>query len=372
MRPASPISHTLSSPYLPNQHQIQPNYQFKMKFSVLAAATIAQVASAHYFWDKVFMDGKQVGQPSEYIRKNTRSIAYMPTKWKNTFDNLTPDDNDFRCNFGSFKNAANTKVLEVKAGTTLAMGLGVGASMKHPGSAHVHMSMAPGNVQQYEGDGEWFKIFEEGMCDKSKSILTDAWCTWGKDRVEFKIPEATPKGDYLVRAEHIAIHGAHVGEAELYYGCLQVRITEGGNGTPGPTYKFPGAYKKTDPSFNFSIYGGMKDYPMPGPRPWTGGNGSNSSSSGTPTEQSSTSSPSPVSPVAGKNSPVSSPPSDYEDYPSSPSPAKPVADAVKPVSSPQSYPKDPTQLPPVHNSDNCKGDKKKRGRRAFREAILKA
>ena len=189
-----------------------------MKFSVLATAAIAQVASAHYFFDKCYVDGKQVGKPSEYIRKNNRPISYMPTKWKNTFDNLTPDDNDFRCNLGAFKSASTTKVLEVKAGTKLAMGLGVEATMQHPGSAHVHMSLAPGSVQQYEGDGEWFKIHEEGMCDKSKDILNKAWCTWDKDRIEFTIPAATPNGEYLIRSEHIAIHGAHDGQAEFYYG----------------------------------------------------------------------------------------------------------------------------------------------------------
>ena len=190
-----------------------------MKFSAaLATAALAHVTSAHYFFDKVFMHGQQVGKPLEYIRQNTRSVAYMPTKWKNTFDNLTPDDPDFRCNLGAFKSASRTKVLEVKAGTTLAMGLGVEATMQHPGPGLVHMTKAPGSVQEYEGDGEWFKIFEEGMCDKTKDIKGTAWCTWDKDRIEFTIPAATPNGEYLIRAEHIAIHGAHDGQAEFYYG----------------------------------------------------------------------------------------------------------------------------------------------------------
>jgi hypothetical protein len=29
--------------------------------------------------------------------------------------------------------------------------------------------------------------------------------------------------------------------------------------------KLPGGYKKTDPSFNYSVYNGYKPYPMPGP-----------------------------------------------------------------------------------------------------------
>ncbi|KAH6970463.1 hypothetical protein BKA56DRAFT_678461 [Ilyonectria sp. MPI-CAGE-AT-0026] len=67
-----------------------------------------------------------------------------------------------------------------------------------------------------------------------------------------------------------SIHGAHVGQAEFYYTCAQVKVTGGGSGVPGPTVKFPGAYKKDDSSFNFSIYSGFKEYPTPGPAVWTG------------------------------------------------------------------------------------------------------
>lgn len=79
------------------------------------------------------------------------------------------------------------------------------------------------------------------------------------------------------------------------HSCAQVKITGGGNGTPGPMIKFPGGYKKSDPSFNFSIYGGYKAYPMPGPAVWTGGS-SSSSSSVNETEAEST-----TTPVSGNN-----------------------------------------------------------------------
>jgi hypothetical protein len=67
-------------------------------------------------------------------------------------------------------------------------------------------------------------------------------------------------------------------DTDKFFSCAQVKVVGGGNGTPGPTVKFPGAYKKDDPSFNFSIYNGYKDYPMPGPEVWTGGSGSSSAS----------------------------------------------------------------------------------------------
>ncbi|KAB8076144.1 glycosyl hydrolase family 61-domain-containing protein [Aspergillus leporis] len=248
-----------------------------MKLSLLATAAIVPLVSAHYFFDTLLINDKETS-PNQYVRSNTRPEKYNPTKWVNTRDNMTPDMPDFRCNKGAFTFAGKTGTAEVKAGSKLAMKLGVGATMKHPGPAFVYMSKAPGAVNQYEGDGEWFKIFEESICDKNKDIKTDAWCTWDKDRIEFTIPASLPDGEYLIRSEHVGVHGAHAGQAEFYYECAQVKVTGGGNGTPGPTVKFPGAYKKDDPSFNFSIWGGYKDYPMPGPKVWTGDSGSGAAS----------------------------------------------------------------------------------------------
>ncbi|KAF7591400.1 hypothetical protein BBP40_001561 [Aspergillus hancockii] len=83
--------------------------------------------------------------------------------------------------------------------------------MQHPGPALVYMSKAPTTDKEYQGDGEWFKIHQESVCDKNKPNFTT------------------------------------------------LKVVSGGNGTPGPTVKFPGAYKKDDPSFNFSIWHGYKE-----------------------------------------------------------------------------------------------------------------
>ncbi|CAG8093018.1 unnamed protein product [Penicillium salamii] len=248
-----------------------------MKFSLLALAAIAPMVSAHYFFDTLVIDGKETGT-SEYVRSNTRAAKYNPTKWINTRDDMTPDVLDFRCNKGAFSFADQTGTVEVKAGSKLALKLAVGATMQHPGPAFVYMSKAPSAAKEYQGDGEWFKIHQEGVCDKSKDFTRDAWCTWDKDRIEFTIPASLPDGEYLIRPEHIGVHGAAGGEAEFYNSCAQVKVVGGGNGIPGPTVKFPGAYRKDDPSFNFSIWNGYKDYPMPGPEVWTGGSDSSSAS----------------------------------------------------------------------------------------------
>ncbi|KPI45856.1 putative endo-beta-1,4-glucanase D [Cyphellophora attinorum] len=243
-------------------------------FTALSALlTATGLAQAHYTFDRLAVNGQTVGSSWEYIRENTRQEKYMPTKFKNTIGNVTPNDNDFRCNEGSFTNAGKTKVYEVAPGDELSMILAYGAKMEHPGPAQIYMSKAPGSVTSYQGEGDWFKIKEEIVCGSTADGLQDTdWCTWGKDRLTFSIPQGTPAGEYLVRAEHVGLHRAHVDETEFYYACAQVKVTGNGSGTPSPVVKFPGAYKATDPGISFSIWNNKPNYPYNiGPAVWAGG-----------------------------------------------------------------------------------------------------
>jgi hypothetical protein len=132
------------------------------------------------------------------------------------------------------------------------------------------MSLAPGNVVDYDGSGDWFKIYQDTVCTQTGDLAHGGWCSWDTDRITFDIPASTPPGQYLVRAEHIGLHGAHVGEAEFYYSCAQVEVTGSGNGLPGPMVKIPGVYGQDDEAVNFSVYG-ASDYPfIPGPEVWSG------------------------------------------------------------------------------------------------------
>lgn len=56
--------------------------------------------------------------------------------------------------------------------------------------------------------------------------------------------------------EHIAIHEGHVGKAQFYMECAQLRISGGGNGTPSPLVKIPGLYSAQDPGIAFNKWGG--------------------------------------------------------------------------------------------------------------------
>jgi hypothetical protein len=100
------------------------------------AAVLAQSASAHYIFSKLVLNN-EVSKDWQYIRETTREKNYMPTKFSKTFDNLTPNDADFRCNLGSFSNAAKTEVATVAAGDTIGMKLFYDTSIAHPGPGQV-------------------------------------------------------------------------------------------------------------------------------------------------------------------------------------------------------------------------------------------
>jgi hypothetical protein len=128
------FSHSFDKTVLrkPLQLPITTVRHIKMMYQAVTVAFLASMmpmASAHYFFDKLVVAGQA---SPDFVRSNTRSVAYMPTKWKNTFDNTTPDSTDFRCNVGATNKGAKATA-NVKAGDSLAMTLGVGARMEHPG-----------------------------------------------------------------------------------------------------------------------------------------------------------------------------------------------------------------------------------------------
>jgi hypothetical protein len=85
-------------------------------------------------------------------------------------------------------------------------------------------------------------------------------------------PLPQPDGEYLVRSEHIAIHGAHDKQAEFYYSCAQIKV-QGGKGNSVPKgVKIPGVYQINDKAINFSVWGSATTYPtLPGPAVAAGG-----------------------------------------------------------------------------------------------------
>ncbi|EFQ25116.1 fungal cellulose binding domain-containing protein [Colletotrichum graminicola] len=244
----------------------------KATFVLSAVLGLASSASAHYTFDKLLVNGQQQGGDNTYIRKHQNS--YMPTKFKNTpSGSITPNDADFACNKGATPAA---KVMTVKAGDKVALKQAFGGTgMQHPGPSQFYMAPVSNAATAATSGLEWYKVHQSLLCKSgsAEDLRHGLWCSYGEDNVNFLIPDSIPNGQYLVRGEHIGLHGAHVGEAEFYYACAQVEVT-GNTATsmPGTGVKIPGVYKQDDAPINFSIWGNSNSYKQgPGPDVIPGG-----------------------------------------------------------------------------------------------------
>ncbi|RYP50933.1 hypothetical protein DL768_003658 [Monosporascus sp. mg162] len=233
------------------------------------AAALARLAAAHYTFNGLLINDELVGRDWQYIRQHDR--GYMPT-----FREEAATSDDFRCNQNG-GSGANTDVYTVRPGDKVGLRQAFGANgILHPGPAQVYLSLAPGSVKEYDGSGDWIKIAQELACKPNivpADFQTDAWCTWNENNVSFVVPENIPEGEYLVRGEHIALHGAHDGKAEFYYSCAQIKV-EGSTGSelPGEKVLIPGVYGVDDDAINFSVWGSSTSYPfVPGPDVAPGG-----------------------------------------------------------------------------------------------------
>ncbi|KAJ7165703.1 glycosyl hydrolase family 61-domain-containing protein [Mycena crocata] len=135
----------------------------------------------------------------------------------------------------------------------------------HHGPVISYLAKIP-NAQQSDVTGlKWFKIYEDGLIAANQSWGVDRMYA-NKGKVTFTIPSCIAAGQYLLRHEMIALHGAvtYPG-AQFYMECAQIQITGGGSTSPA-TVSFPGAYKGTDPGITTNIYWPLlTNYTVPGP-----------------------------------------------------------------------------------------------------------
>ena len=89
--------------------------------------------------------------------------------------------------------------------------------------------------------------------------------------MDVPIPKDLAPGDYLLRAEAIALHAAgSEGGAQFYMTCYQISVSGDGTAT-AETVSIPGAYKAADAGIEINIYQAMTEYVAPGPAVYSGG-----------------------------------------------------------------------------------------------------
>ncbi|KAK3495427.1 glycosyl hydrolase family 61-domain-containing protein [Neurospora hispaniola] len=248
----------------------------------LIAGLLSQQAAAHATFQALWVDGADYGSQCARVPPSNSPVTDVTS-------------NAMRCNAGTSPVA---KKCPVKAGSTVTVEMHQSylpvpmltykqqandrsCSSEAIGGAHygpvlVYMSKVS-DAASADGSSGWFKIFEDTWAKKPSSSSGDD-DFWGvKDlnsccgKMQVKIPSDIPAGDYLLRAEVIALHtAASAGGAQLYMTCYQISVTGGGSATPA-TVSFPGAYKSSDPGILVDIHSAMSTYVAPGPAVYSGG-----------------------------------------------------------------------------------------------------
>ncbi|KAH6845597.1 glycoside hydrolase [Chaetomium sp. MPI-CAGE-AT-0009] len=119
---------------------------------------------------------------------------------------------------------------------------------------------------------QWFKIAERGQV--SYGAGGGVAGVWAADQLrlaggdwDVTIPSTLKAGNYVLRHEIIALHGAYnLGEAQLYPQCTNIQITGGGNATPSGVVG-TSLYRTDDPGLRYDIYSDQNRpvYRIPGP-----------------------------------------------------------------------------------------------------------
>lgn len=230
-----------------------------MKSSLVSLLTLASAASAHYTFPELIASGTKTGQWS-YVRKTANYQSNGPV--------TDVTSSAIRC----YELAPGTpsKTYTVNAGDTV--GFTAMSSISHPGPLQFYLAKVPSGqtAETFDGSGAvWFKIYSQGATFSSGQMN---WPSSGKQEVTVPLPKSLPTGEYLMRVEHIALHSAgSVGGAQFYISCAQLKVQNGGSGSPGPLVSFPGAYKAADPGIQINIYYPVPtSYTPPGPAVWSG------------------------------------------------------------------------------------------------------
>jgi hypothetical protein len=238
-----------------------------MKIIITCLFLIATTVQSHWTYDRIIVNGKVIGEPYQYIRKSNNSNTPLQNV----------NSTDMRCNSGGASGIPlKTQTLTVAAGSEL--GFSIASTFGHPGPQQVYLSKAPETAEKYEGEGDWAKIYTltyslNASYGASDGILK--WATHKAQTFNFLLPSSTPPGEYLLRAEGLALHAAHkANNAQFYVGCAQIRVTGEGKGVLGPTIKFPGGYRWDSEGVLIpEFWSKISNYTAPGPKLWPEGTG---------------------------------------------------------------------------------------------------
>ncbi|KAF2707185.1 carbohydrate-binding module family 1 protein [Pleomassaria siparia CBS 279.74] len=242
-----------------------------MKNAILTGiAALATGVVGHSTWQELWVDGKDQAGVCARLPVSNSPVTSVTS-------------NDIRCNanqgFAAQKcsvAAGGTVTIEMHAQPNDRSCANEALGGAHYGPVLAYMSKVDDSATA-DGSSPFFKIYQDTWAKLSSTSQgsDDYWGT--KDlntncgKMDVKIPTDLAPGDYLLRAEAIALHSASsAGGAQFYMTCYQLTVT--GSGTSNPAgVSFPGAYAEADPGIQINIYQQLSTYVAPGPAVVTGG-----------------------------------------------------------------------------------------------------
>ncbi|KAI0484469.1 lytic polysaccharide monooxygenase [Xylariaceae sp. FL0804] len=195
----------------------------------------------------------------------------------NPVTDVTSDD--IRCNVGGTTGVSGKCAVKAGENVTIEMHQQPGDRScsedaiggDHYGPVHVYLTQVD-DAATADGSTSWYKIFADTWASTGGAVGDDD--NWGtKDlntccgKMDIPIPADTPDGDYLLRAEVIALHVASSsGGAQFYMSCYQITVSGGSATATLPSgVLLPGAYAASDPGILINIHAAMSTYADPGP-----------------------------------------------------------------------------------------------------------
>ncbi|KAI1084062.1 lytic polysaccharide monooxygenase [Whalleya microplaca] len=233
-------------------------------FAMLAALAATKVAG-HALFQALWVDG----HGSQCVRMPASNSPVTSV-----------GSTDIRCNAGGSRGVSGK--CAVQAGSTVTVEMhqqpgdrscgseAIGGA--HYGPVNVYLSQVS-DASTADGSSSWYKIFADSWSAKGSVGDGDNWGTNDLNtccgKMDVPIPADTPAGDYLLRAEVIALHTAgSAGGAQFYISCYQITVAGGSSAAAAALpagVSLPGAYKASDPGIQVNIHAKIDKYINPGP-----------------------------------------------------------------------------------------------------------
>ncbi|RPA89168.1 family 61 glycoside hydrolase [Choiromyces venosus 120613-1] len=238
-----------------------------MRFFLLTA--LASSAVAHHMFTGMSVSGRPFGDGT--------CIRVPP----NTNPLVSLSDKSITCNINGDKAVA--RICDVDAGQEITFtwrtwpdgSRNDPIDVSHQGPCAVYMKKVNSFNDAVQGDG-WFKIWHEGY---ENGMFCAERLRRNGGIMTARVPKDLADGEYLVRAEMLALHEAqNIGGAQWYVSCAQLHVYSTGGDARPPTVSIPGYTTPDHPGVHYNIWTQQPTLPyhIPGPEPYvptSGGGG---------------------------------------------------------------------------------------------------